>query len=393
MVKRAVIVLPTYNERENIEGFIKSVLAEEEKQQDWEFRILVVDSNSPDGTAEIVTKIANENNKVHLLKVGPGLGVALIEGHLYSLKNLKPDAMVQLDADGQVDPAVIGRLLKALDDGYNLAIGSRFVTGGGNRLPLHRRIFSMGAGWVCRIVMGPLDIQEYTNSARAFTPDLFKKIDLDMIPWKIKSFIIQPAFLHQAARVGAKYKEVPLIFKNRAQGYSKNKIINYIYDILTYSIDVRLNEWGIKIPLFQFSHKAKTPIKFGLVGVTGTLIDFCFYNLFIYYAGFGPATAKGVSTEIAIINNFFLNNTWTFRNRKTSTNVWQRLGIFNLVSLGGLMMGVIIVKWLHEAYGDGTANVMGFRVAYYNLYFFATVPPVMIWNFTINHLVTWRNKE
>jgi dolichol-phosphate mannosyltransferase len=393
MAKKAVIVLPTFNERENIANFIDAVFEEEKKLKDWSFVILVVDSNSPDGTADIVEKISEKNSKVKLLKVGPGLGVALMEGHMYSQKHLAPDAMVQLDADGQVDPAVIGRLLQGIEEGYDLVIGSRFVKGGGNRLPIHRRVFSMGAGWVCRIVMGPLDIQEYTNSARAFTPELFGKIDLDKIPWRIKSFIIQPAFLHQAVRVGAKYKEVPLIFKNRAEGYSKNKIINYIYDILTYAVDVRLNEWGIRIPVFSFSHKAKTPIKFGLVGVTGTLIDFCFYNLFISYVGLGPATAKGFSTEIAIVNNFLLNNIWTFRNRKTSTSVWQRFGMFNVVSFGGLMLGVLIVKWLHEVYGDGFVSFYGLKVAYYNLYFFATVPPVMIWNFTVNHLVTWRNKK
>ncbi len=106
-----------------------------------------------------------------------------------------------------------------------------------------------------------------------------------------------------------------------------------------------------------------------------------------------PATAKGFSAEIAIINNFMLNNYWTFKYRKTKTNIRQKFGIFNVVSLGGLIIGVLIVKYLHLSYGDGFIYVFGRHVAYNNFYFFATIPPVMVWNFTINHFVTWRNRD
>src|SRR6185436_8912912 len=100
-------------------------------------------------------------------------GVGIIEGHLYSLKNLNPDIMAQLDADGQVEADVLLRLVKAIDDGYDLAIGSRFVQGGKNQLTLSRKIFTWGSSWVFRVMLGPLNVQEVTNSARAFTPTLF----------------------------------------------------------------------------------------------------------------------------------------------------------------------------------------------------------------------------
>ncbi len=123
------------------------------------------------------------------------------------------------------------------------------------------------------------------------------------------------------------------------------------------------------------------------------MVDFFFYKIFINTLGLPPATSKGISTEIAIINNFLLNNYWTFRYRRTKTNIWQKLGIYNLVSLGGLIIGVLIVKFLHLAYGDGFVYVFGRHLAYNNFYFFATIPPVMIWNFTINHFITWRQQE
>lgn len=391
--KRVVILLPTYNEKENLEKFVYEVLAEERNVPGWKLEILVADSNSPDGTYEVAKTLAQKYPSVHVIKVGRGLGVALVEGHRYALKYLHPDALAQLDADGQVKADVLPRLLKALDEGYNLVLGSRFVKGGKNQLSLLRRLFSWGSCAVSRLIMGPRNIGEFTNSARAFTPELFKKINFDRLPWREKSYIIQPAFLNEAILAGARYKEVPLIFKNREEGYSKNKVFNYTYDVIAYAIDARLQKWGLSIPFFRLTRQAKTLIKFSLVGLVGTLVDFIFYKLFINSFGIPPATSKGFSAEIAIINNFTLNNFWTFRYRKTKTNLWEKLGIFNMISLGGLAIGVLIVKLLHSLYGDGFVYLSGVKLAYNTLYFFATIPPVMAWNFTINHLVTWKHQK
>lgn len=390
-MKTVSVILPTLNEKANLAKFVERILVLQSKLPNYKLELVIVDSHSTDGTKEVAEELVKKHRNVHFIEVGHGLGVAIIKGHQYALENLKPDVLAQLDADGQVDEAVLPLLIKAIDDGYTLALGSRFVEGGKNDLSASRRLFSWGSSVVCRILMGPWDVKEVTNSARAFTPELFKKINLKKLPWQEKSFIIQPAFLHEAVLAGAKYKEVPLVFRNRAEGYSKNKTFNYTYDIVTYAIDSRLNQLGIKLPFYRLSRRAKTFFKFGMVGVIGTLIDFGFYKLFINYFGFPPATSKGISSEIAIINNFMFNNYWTFKHRQTSTNVFQRFGIFNLVSLGGIAIAVLIVKFLHDIYGDASLNVLGREVAYNNFYFFATIPPVMIWNFTVNHFVTWRN--
>lgn len=393
-MKKVSVVLPTYNERANIERTIEKVLEQEKSLPGWEINIVVADDiRSSDGTEEVVKNLIKKNKKIHLIKVDPGLGVGLVKGHEYAIEKLHPDILAQLDADGQVVPDVLVRLVETIEEGYSLAIGSRFVQGGKNQLSFMRRIFSLGASLFSRIMVGPWDIGEVTNSARAFTPALFNKINFERLPWRERTFIVQPAFLHEAILAGAKYKEVPLIFKNRLEGYSKNKVFNYTYDVVSYGLDCRLHSWGIKIPFFKWSRRAKTLVKFSLVGIIGTLIDFFFYKVFINYIHLNPATAKGFSTEVAIINNFFMNNFWTFRYRKTKTNIWQKLGIFNLVSLGGLIIGVLIVKFLHMEYGDGFINVFGRPVAYNNFYFFATIPPVMMWNFTVNHFITWRNRD
>ncbi|MDO8638962.1 MAG: glycosyltransferase [Candidatus Daviesbacteria bacterium] len=392
-MKKVVVVLPTYNEKNNIEKTVRDVLEQEKNLPGWRVELLIADSSSPDGTGEVAKKIASKNKAVHFITVGRGLGVGLIEAHQYSLKNLHPDIMVQLDADGQVEPDVLIRLVKAIEEGNDLALGSRFVKGGKNMLSPTRRLFSAGSSLVSRILIGPWDIKEVTNSARAFTPELFRKINLDRLPWREQTFIVQPAFLHEAVLAGAKYKEVPLIFKDREEGYSKNKVVNYTYDVITYAIDARLNAWGIHVPFYYATRRVKTFIKFGTVGFVGTIVDFFFYKFFINNLGIPPATSKGFSAEIAIVNNFIWNHFWTFKHRKTKTNIYQKFGIFNFVSLGGLFMGVFIVKFLHSMYGDGAFYIGNFRLAYNNLYFFATIPPVMIWNFFINSLITWKHIE
>jgi dolichol-phosphate mannosyltransferase len=392
-MKKISVVLPVYNEAESIEGSLKDVFNQEKELPGYQIYPVVVDDvRTNDNTEEIVKKLSEKNPKIHYIKTEPGLGVALIKGHQYALSEIKPDILAQMDADGQVGADVLIKFVRAIEEGYDLILGSRFVEGGKNLLSPSRRLFSFGLSVVCRVAMGPIDIGEFANSARAFTPELFRKINLTRLPWKEKSFIVQPSFLHEAILAGAKYKEVPLIFKNRAEGYSKNKIINYTYDVVTYALDARLHAWGLNIPLFHISRRIKTLIKFGIVGFAGTIVDFAFYNLLISYFLFPPATSKGISTEIAIINNFLFNHFWTFRHRKTKTNIWQKLGLFNLVSLGGLLIGVLLIKLLHTIYGDGVANIMGLEIAYYNLYFFATIPPVLTWNFTVNHLITWRHK-
>lgn len=393
-MRKVSVVLPTYNEKSNLEKTVEKVFEQQKNLQGWEIHIVVADDiRSTDGTEEVGKRLAKKNSRVHFIKVDPGLGVGLIMGHKYAIEKIKPDILAQLDADGQVVPDVLIRLVKTIEEGYTFAIGSRFVKGGENKLSFTRRLFTAGASLMCRILMGPIDIQEFTNSARALTPQLFQKLNLDRLPWRETTFIVQPAFLHEAILAGAKYKEVPLVFKNRLEGYSKNKVFNYTYDIITYCLDTRLKSWGINIPFFYLSRRAKTFVKFALVGVIATFVDFIFYKLFINYFGFPPATSKGISTEIAILNSFLLNNFWTFKYRKTRTNIWQKLGIFNLVSLGGLIIGVLIVKYLHDFYGDGFINIFGRPIAFNNFYFFATIPFVMTWNFTVNHLVTWRHKE
>ena len=251
------IVLPTFNEKANLQNFVEKVLSEQKQLPEYQFELIIADSNSTDGTIAVAKKLAQQNKHIHFLSVGPGLGVALHDGHMYAIKHLHPDILMQLDADGQVEVSIIHGLVKIIEEGYTLALGSRFITGGKNELSLSRRFFSKGSSYVCRLLMGPWDIKEFTNSSRAFTPQLFQKINWNKLPWQQQTFILQPAFLHGAILAGATYKEVPLVFKNRAKGYSKNKTVSYLIDVISYALDVRLQQWHIPLPLFALVQKIK----------------------------------------------------------------------------------------------------------------------------------------
>lgn len=250
-MKKLSIVLPVYNESDSIEKVFRLVKSATKKIKGYSTHIIISDGPSTDGTSEVASKIAKNNKEVSYIVSKVGLGIALYRGHKYALDNIKPDVLLQMDADGQIDEKIIIGLVKTIEEGYDLAIGSRFVKGGKNLLPVSRRIFSWGSSMFCRILMGPWKVREFTNSARAFTPDLFKKIRWGKLPWKEKTFILMPAFLHEAITVGAKYKEVPIVFKSRAAGYSKNKIVMYTLDIIGYTIDMRLKKMGIRFPLFK----------------------------------------------------------------------------------------------------------------------------------------------
>ncbi len=393
-MRKVVIVAPTYNEKGSIEKAIKLILAQNGKVPGFEIHVLVVDSHSPDGTGKIAQNLAKENPRVHFLDVKErGLGLAIVKGYDYALKRLSADVLMQIDSDLQHDPNDIPKFLEKIQDGFEYVQGSRFIKGGKNEISYLRQLFTFGSSLVMRVLTGIWQISDFTPSFKAYSKNLFLRMNWSAIPWHGTTFLIQPAAVVEAYKAGAKMVEVPIKFRRRGMDRSKNEIANYIIDIFGYALEVRLSKWGVDFPILYWARKSKTFIKFGTVGFIGTVVDFIFYNIFIGVLGIRPATAKAFSTEVAILNNFSWNNLWTFRKRKTKNNLWQKLLIFNIVSLGGLAMGVLIIKFLHLLYGDGIWKLGFLKLQYYNLYFFATIPPVMIWNFLMNHYFTWKHEE
>jgi len=215
----SVVIIPTYNEKENIEKIIRAVFGLEKA-----FDILIIDDGSPDGTAAIVKGLMEGkefSGRLHIIeREGKlGLGTAYIAGFKWALAH-GYEYIFEMDADFSHDPADLPRLYAACaDEGYDLAIGSRYVSGVNVvNWPMGRVLMSYYASKYVRIVTG-LPIHDTTAGFKCYKRRVLEAIDLDAIRFKGYAFQIEMKFT--AYKCGFKIKEVPVIFVNRRLGTSK----------------------------------------------------------------------------------------------------------------------------------------------------------------------------
>src|SRR3990172_8381170 len=355
---RLVVNIPTYCERDNIEEIIKSVLSAC-KKIDADVHVLVSDSASPDGTVKIVKKISSRNPRVHYLDVKVrGLGVGVVKGHRFAIDKLKADVLAQMDGDLSHDPSTLPIMFDYIKKGYDLVNGSRLMPGGKNLLGWHRRLFTRGSALFCKLSWGTFNLSEYTNSYRMFTKELFEKIDFTKVPWRAKTYIIQPSFLYAAVAAGARIKEVPIKFVDRKKGYSKAQIVAYTFDVLKFGVKVRIQ-------------KSKMFVKFLMVGTGGYLVNaialgllnrgeiynmailakpvFSFIPLhqlapkFLFFTIDRLFIASVISIELSVIFNFLFHDNWTFKTRRKDGLLITRFLKFNLTSAGSPIIQLISI--------------------------------------------------
>ncbi len=220
---KAIVVIPTYNEVENVENIVNAVLATVEN-----INVLVVDDNSPDGTAGVVKKMMETNPRVHL-KERPGkmgLGTAYCDGFKYCLEK-GFEAIFEMDADFSHNPKDIPRLLEELEtNNRDLVIGSRYIKGFNvENWPLSRLILSYGASVYTRIVTG-MPIMDATGGFKCFRASALKQINLDHIHSNGYSFQIEMNYRMWLNKFDV--KEISIVFTDRINGISKmNRSIIY----------------------------------------------------------------------------------------------------------------------------------------------------------------------
>ncbi len=241
--RRAVVVIPTYNERENLVPIVEAALAEQARVDAFDLHVLVADSHSSDGTLDLAAELVAANPKVHLLDVEErGIGIGLYKGMTHAIEQLDADVLLEMDADFQHNPADIPHFLEQIEAGYDLVVGSRFIAGSENRMPFHRRVLSVAANQVIRIVLGLRQVTEITTSYRAFTRESFLRVPPDAVPWRERSFIPVPVFLVRMLEYGAHATEIPITMHQRTQGYSKMVYWKYIRDIVLFSLRSRFGK-------------------------------------------------------------------------------------------------------------------------------------------------------
>ena len=214
-LQRALVVVPTYNERENLPRLVPSILS-----RDSRLEILVVDDGSPDGTGAMADEIAAAERRVHVLhRSGKlGLGTAYLAGFAWGLER-GFDAFLQMDADFSHDPAHLPQFLSAIDD-YDLVLGSRYLEGRVTVVnwPIGRLLLSYYANAYARWVTG-LPVADATGGFKCFRREVLATLDLARVESNGYSFQIETSF--RAWKLGFRIGEIPIMFVDRDQGESK----------------------------------------------------------------------------------------------------------------------------------------------------------------------------
>jgi len=232
----ALVIVPTYNEAENVRTIAAAVLGALP-----DAHLLVVDDASPDGTGDLVRQLAAEDDRVHLLERSGklGLGTAYVAGFRWGLERGYP-LLVEMDADGSHPADRLPALVAAVDgaDDVLLAIGSRWVPGGSVvDWPLHREVLSRGANTYARFVLG-IGVRDVTAGFRVYRADAIARMDLDSID--SKGYCFQVDMTLRVDDLGGRIVEVPIRFRDRVHGVSKMSRSIVLEAML------RTTQWGLQ---------------------------------------------------------------------------------------------------------------------------------------------------
>jgi dolichol-phosphate mannosyltransferase len=214
------LILPTYNEAENVKAIVAAtgdVLAEAAPEG---FRILVVDDGSPDGTGRLADELAAQHEWMRVLHRTEknGIGPAYLAGFRHALGE-GAGYVMEMDSDFSHDPADLARLLEAVRGGADLALGSRYVAGGGvSDWGLLRRFVSEGGSMYARLVLG-LHIKDLTGGFKCFRREVLEAIHFDSV--RSQGYAFQVELTYRAVQAGFRVVEVPIVFRDRQHGQSK----------------------------------------------------------------------------------------------------------------------------------------------------------------------------
>jgi len=322
------IILPTYNEAENIKLIIPKIF-QVINGKNIKAEIIIVDDNSPDGTADIAQKLAKKYPvRVHVRKNERGLATAVMKG----FELAKGEICIVMDADLSHPVEKIPEMIKPILEGKcDATIGSRYVNGGDcENWPLIRRIISKGAGLLAK---GITNLSDPTSGFMAIRKSLLNGIKLDPVGWKIVLEII--------VKTNPRFIEIPIIFADRQKGKSKLG--------LKAQVDYLRHLWRLycfKFPtIFQF-------IKFCLVGISGLFVDTSVLVSLVELLSFDPRLAAVFAFFAAVSWNYIFNRIWTFETGK-STKLTHSYISFVTVCLIGLSIRIGVMHLLIEYAGMG----------------------------------------
>lgn len=358
MDKLLTIIIPTYNERENLVLLVEKIHA---VLSDYNYEILFIDDNSSDGTAELAASLSNKYPvRVIVRQNERGLASAVVHG----LRRTDSDVLAVMDADLQHPPEVLEDMLEAMHSDVDLVIASRYIKGGScEGWGLGRRVISKGAIFLAHLLLPRTrQISDPMSGFFLFRKSVVDGADLKPTGYKILLEMLLMGQYHNVA-------EVPYCFRVRKRGESKlnaRQQIDYLKHLAS---------------LMRRTGEFTRFLKFCLVGASGVLVNEGLLWGLTQFAGLPLALSSAISIEASIISNFVFNNFFTFADRRVAGEVFllRRLGQFNLVSLIGLGINLGALLLL--------TNVLGLHYLLSNL---AGIAIAMLWNYLINLGWTWR---
>jgi dolichol-phosphate mannosyltransferase len=374
---KIVVVIPTYNEAQNIGRMVDALDFEFKKIPGHEMSLLVVDDSSPDGTADIVKGKMEKYPWVNLLirKEKNGLGAAYVNGFKYAMEKLNAEVIVEMDADFQHDPKELRNLIEEIDNGYDYVIGSRFVQGGSipQEWEFKRKLFSKMGNIVSKVILGIRGVNDFTTGYKASRVKGFvDSIDLDSI--LSQGFAYKIDLLYKMHKAGAKIKEVPIQFGLRDEGSSKMEK-NNLKDSLRVVISLRLKD-----------EQTQKFLKFCAVGFAGLFVDSGLFNILRIIME-NSKTASLVSGFIAMMTTFLLNNFWAFKKNRIE-GVGKKVSgfiIYVISSYIPIFMRSYLIKFSVSKLGDT------FWVS--NIAFFVGVVFGLVWNYLVYSKIIWKEKK
>ena len=226
------IILPTYNEAENVAVVIPAIFAQARRLPQHELKVLVVDDNSPDGTQARIRRLMVRFPGLHLITgQRRGLGDAYRRGMAYACRILKADLIFEMDADLQHPPEFIPRFVALAEGGFSLVIGSRFAPGGDTpHISFRRRLLSRLGNWMVRSCGGISRVRDCTSGYRCIRSDLLESCNLSLLA--TRGYAFQSSLLWALLQQGARVAEIPITFPGRRRGASKLSLRDQIEFLL-----------------------------------------------------------------------------------------------------------------------------------------------------------------
>lgn len=371
---KVVIVMPSYNEAENIGRLIDALATEFPQIPNHDMHLLVVDGNSPDGTPAVVKNLQSKYPWIHLLveEKKTGLGSAYLTGFHYAMKELQADVLIEMDADFQHDPKDIKRLMLEIDKGADHVIGSRYIKGGGipKEWPFYRKFLSFGGNVFAKLVLGIWIIDDFTSGFKATRVKGFMD-QIDFSTLETKGFAYKMGILFRLHKLNAKFTQIPIKFLLREKGSSKMESNNMLD--------------SMRVVLTLRARESKNFIKFCFVGAAGLIVDAGLFNILLHnhVAALYSALTSGF---IAMLVTFSLNNYWSFKERSIKSSSDKILGfvIYIVSSSIPILVRSRIVLYAGLWFGHN------FYI--YNAAFFIGVIFGLIWNFLVYSRIIWKHR-